>query len=152
NGAGALQFNITGSENTATGVVALASNTEGNNNTANGEFALFFNSTGSNNVAVGQGAGSNATTGSNNVYIGTGMAGVAGESKACSVASIDGQPSASGVAVLINSSGKLGTTTSSRRFKECIKPMDNSSEALFALKPVTFRYKRQLDPQGIQQW
>jgi hypothetical protein len=80
------------------------------------------------------------------------MNGVAGESNACYIQSIDGQTSASGVAVLINSSGKLGTTTSSRRFKQDIKPMDNASEALFALQPVTFRYKKELDPQGIQQW
>jgi hypothetical protein len=31
--------------------------------------------------------------------------------------------------------------SSSRRFKEEIKPMERASEALFALKPVTFHYK-----------
>ena len=103
-------------------------------------------------MALGFEAGKNATTGSGNVYIGTGMQGVAGESNACYIASIDGQTSASGVAVLINSSGKLGTSTSSRRYKEDITPMNNSSEALFSLKPVTFRYKKELDPRGIQQW
>jgi hypothetical protein len=110
------------------------------------------NTSGANNTAIGLAAGFNQTTGSNNVYIGASMYGVAGESNACYIASIDGQTSATGVAVLINSSGKLGTTTSSRRFKEGIKPMDNTSEALFALKPVTFRYKKELDPQGIQQF
>jgi len=54
--------------------------------------------------------------------------------------------------VFINSDGKLGTTTSSRRFKEEIKPMERASEALFALKPVTFRYKKGIDPQGIPQF
>ncbi len=27
--------------------------------------------------------------------------------------------------------------------------MERASEALFALKPITFRYKRRIDPQGI---
>src|SRR5204863_566376 len=48
--------------------------------------------------------------------------------------------------------GRLGTMTSSRRFKEEIKPMDKASEALFALKPVTFRYKKEIDPDGIPQF
>jgi uncharacterized coiled-coil protein SlyX len=54
--------------------------------------------------------------------------------------------------VYINAYGKLGTTTSSRRFKEDIKPMNDASEALFALKPVTFRYKKEIDPKGIPQF
>jgi len=54
--------------------------------------------------------------------------------------------------VFINSSGKLGTTTSSRRFKEEIKPMDKSSEAVLALTPVTFRYKKEVDSDGIPQF
>ena len=152
NGALALQSNTTGFDSTATGTGALNANTTGGENTAIGNNALFANTTGGGNTALGFSAGSNATTGNNNVYIGSLMLGVAGESNACYIASIDGQTSPSGVAVLINSSGKLGTATSSRRFKEGIKPMDSASEALFALKPVTFRYKRELDPQGIQQW
>ena len=54
--------------------------------------------------------------------------------------------------VLVNSNNKLGTTTSSRRFKKDIKPMDKSSEALLALKPVTFRYKKEIDPTGKSQF
>ena len=57
-----------------------------------------------------------------------------------------------GTAVVINSDGKLGTTTSSRRFKDEIKPMEQASEALFSLKPVTFRYKKAIDPQGMPQF
>jgi hypothetical protein len=57
-----------------------------------------------------------------------------------------------GAAVFVNSSGKLGTITSSRRFKEEIEPMAQASEGLFALKPVTFRYKKGIDPQGIPQF
>ena len=51
--------------------------------------------------------------------------------------------------VVVNSSGKLGVTASSARFKEAIKPMDCASETILALKPVTFRYKHELDPDGI---
>src|SRR6266540_946892 len=148
----ALDSNTTGNNNTANGYQALTSNTEGDQNTANGTVALFNNTTGTGNVALGNGAGFNATTGNLNVYIGAGMVGVADESNACYIASIFGQTSVNGVPVLINSDNKLGTTTSSKRFKEEIKPMDNASEALFALKPVTFRYKKQIDPQGIPQF
>jgi hypothetical protein len=57
-----------------------------------------------------------------------------------------------GTPVFINEVGQLGTTTSSRRFKEEIKPMEHSSEAVFALKPVTFRYKKAIDPAGTSQF
>src|SRR5262249_47214143 len=77
--------------------------------------------------------------------------GVAGENNACYIASIFGQTSADGIPVLINASNKLGTATSSKRFKEDIKPMNKSSEALFALKPVAFRYKKEIDPAGTSQ-
>ena len=59
---------------------------------------------------------------------------------------------ASGVGVIVNSSGQLGTVLSSARFKEAIKPMDKASEAILRLKPVTFRYKQELDPDGIPQF
>src|SRR6478672_8631724 len=146
----ALQANTSGGANTASGFHALFSNTTGVGNTANGDGALNSNTTGSGNTAVGDGAGA-AATGNNNVYIGPGMNGVAGENNACYIASIFGQTSANGIPVLINSNSKLGTATSSVRFKEDIKPMDNVSEALFALKPVTFRYKKEIDPAGMHQ-
>ncbi|PYL75429.1 MAG: hypothetical protein DMF26_08285 [Verrucomicrobia bacterium] len=65
------------------------------------------------------------------------------------IAGISGQTASGGVAVYINSDGKLGTLTSSARFKTEIKPMDESSEAILALKPVTFHYKHEIDPKGI---
>jgi hypothetical protein len=80
------------------------------------------------------------------------MAGVNGESNSCYIGSIFGQTSSGGTPVYINSAGKLGTTTSSRRFKEDIKPMNDASEALFALQPVTFRYKKEIDPKGLPQF
>ena len=120
--------------------------TTGFNNTAIGDQALFANTTGFDNVALGTGAGFSATTGAANVYIGAGMNGVAGESNSCYIASIFGQTTTSGIPVLINSNNKLGTTTSSKRFKEDIKPMDKASEPLFSLKPVSFHYKKDIDP------
>jgi hypothetical protein len=152
NGASALRANIFGDNNTAIGLSALFSNTAGAFNTAVGVEALFSNTIGNNNTALGFSAGLNQTTGGNNVYIGAGIPGVAGESDACYIGSIFGQTSASGTPVFINSFNKLGTTTSSKRFKEEIKPMDKASKALLALKPVTFRYKKEIDPAGTSQF
>src|SRR5207244_11971194 len=70
----------------------------------------------------------------------------------CYLAGITGQTASGGVAVFINPSGKLGTLTSSARFKDDIKPMANASESILALKPVTFRYKEEIDPDGIPQF
>ena len=166
-GAGALNFNTTGDGNTANGVDALAGNTTGVGNTADGIEALFFNETGANNTAVGADALHNVTTGSRNIALGVnagsaitanndviciGAPGPATVSDACFIGHIFGTTSSGGTAVFINSDGRLGTTTSSRRFKEEIKKMELSSEALYALKPVTFRYKKEFDPQGILQF
>ena len=147
-GAAALLFNTTGSGNTALGAAALLDNTDGNSNTAMGVQAL-ENTTGSGNTALGAFAGFQQTTGNNNVYIG--VQGIAGESDTCYIRSIHGQTSANGIPVLINSDHKLGTNTSSKRFKQDIKTMDKASEALFSLKPVSFRYKKEIDPAGTSQ-
>ena len=151
-GTAALLNNTIGTANTATGLGVLLANTTGMGNTAIGASALGGNTTGDDNTAIGNLAGANQSTGSGNVYIGTGMLGVAGESNACYIRSIFGQTSASGIPILINSNNKLGTTTSSKRFKDQIKPMDKASEAILALKPVTFHYKKELDPEGIPQF
>jgi hypothetical protein len=149
-GDSALFRNTTGANNTAAGVGALFSNTTGGFNTATGLNALVNNTTGNNNVALGALAGSSQTTGSNNIYIGGNIPGVAGESDACYIASIFGQTSADGIAVLINSSNKLGTATSSERFKKDIATMNKTSEAVLSLRPVTFHYKS--DAKGIPQF
>jgi trimeric autotransporter adhesin len=149
-GAGALFINTTGSQNTANGYQALFSNTTGNLNTALGERALQNNTNGNFTTALGIGAGFSAT-GSNNVYIGAFSDGVAGENDACYIVNIFGGTSANGIPVLINGANKLGTNTSSKRFKQEIKAMDKASEALFSLKPVSFRYKKEVDPAGTSQ-
>ena len=149
----ALQANSFGALNTANGFKALFSNNSGGSNTAEGDLALYNNTSGSSNVAVGTSAGFNATTGNNNVYIGGGMLGVAGESDSCYIASIYQRPSGpNSLPVAIGDNGKLGAVASSRRFKREIKPMDRSSEAILALKPVMFRYKKEIDPVGTSQF
>jgi hypothetical protein len=157
----ALQSNTTGDDNTATGGNTLEFNTTGDANTANGYLALFNNTTGSNNIALGYGAGQNLTTGNSNIDIGN--LGVAGESRTIrigtkgthghtAIAGISGVTVAAGVGVIIDTSGHLGTVVSSEHFKDNIKPMDKTSEAILSLKPVTFRYKKALDPKGISQF
>jgi Chaperone of endosialidase len=119
------------------------------------------NKTGGNNIALGYLAGYNLTSGSNNIDIGNkGVAaeantiriGTAGKQTATYVAGISGVTVASGLGVIIDTNGHLGTVVSSERFKDQIKPMDKASEAILALKPVTFRYKKELDPEGIPQF
>ncbi len=149
NGYGALQLNTTGNDNTATGGSALGTNTIGSSNTATGVLAL-YNNTGSNNIAFGFAAGYNLTTGNKNIYIGN--AAVASESTTTRIGSVQTRTFIAGirgrttgvanaVPVLIDSADQLGTASSSRRFKKEIKPMDQTSEAILGLKPVTFHYK-----------
>ena len=155
----ALLF-TTGSENTANGSAALQSNTTGSDNTANGVEALFFNTTGSSNIALGVSAGQNLTTGNNNIDIGN--PGVAAEANTIRIGTVGTQTKTfiagisgagvTGVAVKVNAAGQLGTAPCSERFKDAIKPMDKASEAVLALKPVTFHYKKELDPDGTPQF
>ena len=160
NGMQALLSN-TGSDNTANGFSALLNNTTGRNNTALGNNALFNNATGNNNTALGAAAGINLTNGSNNVYIGafgatsesnTIRIGRAGLQTAVFVTGIWGATAPGGAPVVIDGFGHLGTLTSSARYKDAIKPMDKASEAIFALQPVTFHYKKELDPKAIPQF
>jgi len=145
----ALAANDTGVQNTATGAAALYDNTTGNYNTAVGVQALENNTTGSGNIALGLNAGSGITTANNVISIGIGGQDV---SNSCYIGRIFGATSSGGAAVFVNADGRLGTATSSKRFKEDIKPMNNASEALFSLKPVSFRYKKEIDPQSIPQF
>jgi Chaperone of endosialidase len=149
-GFAALSRTTTGQHNTATGDEALGSNTTGSFNTADGAHSL-ENNTGFGNTALGFGAGANVTTATNVICLGAGVLG-ANENNSCFIGNVFNRTSPVGAAVFVNSSGKLGTITSSRRFKEEIEPMAQASEGLFALKPVTFRYKKGIDPQRIPQF
>ena len=160
-GQAALRNNTTGTSNTATGSSALRVNTTGNDNTAIGHRALDNNPTGSSNIALGFFAGTNLTTGDNNIDIGNrGVAadesntiriGTQGTQTKTFIAGISGAV-VMGPAVHVSSSGQLGAQASSRRFKDDIKPMDKASEAILALKPVSFRYKQEIDPDRTPQF
>ena len=141
----ALFFNTTGNHNTADGDIALLHNGTGDFNTAIGAHALNRNTAGSSNVALGFQAGFNIT-GSGNVCIGENIVGVAGENNVTRIRNVGSTVQANSIFVTVGAGGKLGRQVSSRRYKDDIKPMDKASEALFALKPVSFRYKQEIDP------
>jgi hypothetical protein len=164
----ALATNNTGMFNTAIGTLALSASTTDDANTAVGHAALlnFSNitipfsggntavgqgalsndTTGAGNTALGADAGSNVTTANNVICIGANVAGN-NVDNSCYIGNIFNATSSGGIGVFVNSNGRLGTVTSSRRFKEDIKPIDQGSEGLYALEPVTFRYKKDIDPE-----
>ena len=162
-GRDALSTNITGNNNTAVGrnallhnsgdlnvamgVDALNNNNSGAGNTAIGTNTLFDNTSGSANIAIGD-TGRGLISGSFNVYIGAvgAVAGVADEVGHTYIANINSTVVDETLVQVDLSTGLLGHSTSSRRYKEDIQPMNNSSEALYQLKPVTFRYKKNIDP------
>src|SRR5947209_17986905 len=74
-----------------------------------------------------------------------------GTQTATYIAAISGATVPTGVPVIVDTTGHLGTTTSSARFKDAIKPMDKESDALLALKPVMFQYKKELVPKDVPQ-
>ena len=142
------------------GGFALYKNKLAGSNTAVGTNAL-ANNTGTQNIALGASAGVNLTTGNYNICIGN--KGYAGENRRIRIgtqgtqydtyiAGISGVVVPNGVSVLIDSTGKLGTTTSSARFKENIQSMGKASETILALKPVTFHYKKELDADRVPQF
>jgi hypothetical protein len=156
-----LHGSTAGNNNTAVGWHAMTDNATGSMNTGIGCDALANTSTGGVNIAIGFRAGFNITTGSNNIDIGNG--GVVGDTNSIrigtrsiqrntAIAGISGSVIPNGVGVIIDTIGHLGTIQSSERYKEAVQPMDESSEAILALQPVTFRYKKELDPAGIPQF
>ena len=148
----ALRSNTTGDGNTASGDRALSSNTEGISNTAIGFEALIFNDIGNDNTALGTTAGRDIT-GSGNVCIGEGMYGEAGVSDRTYIRNVHTltQNFSAGVNDYVTvrlSDGRLGHTAvvSSQRYKQDIHPLAGASEGLYALKPVSFRLKKEFDP------
>jgi hypothetical protein len=176
NGFVALQFNTTGGGNTAIGLGALFSNTEGVGNTAVGAptdlpqttAALGSNIDGAYNTAVGQGALNNNTTGDSNTALGNSAGGdvitasnvicvgadVAGAdvSNTAWMGNVYGVTTQSGTTapVVVSDTGQLGTIASSERFKKDIAGMENASDAILSLRPVTFHYKT--DSKGTPQF
>lgn len=159
-GSSALGNTSSGGWNTAVGADSLSRSADGSQNTALGYFTLFNLLTGSSNLAIGYAAGANLTTGSGNILIGNN--GVSAESNTIRIGAaphndtyiegIFGQTAASGVNVLVNSSAKLGTTTSSRRFKTDIASLDHASELIARLRPVSFLYRQDLDQTATPQF
>jgi hypothetical protein len=167
-GAGALFNNTDGNSNNAVGFNALGANEDGLFNNAIGFGAMADNLSGAGNVAIGDSAGA-GVEGDFNIYIGFAAGPAPSPSPvpesetirigdvfntACYIGGIDGATvdPGTGTAVFVDADGKLGTVVSSKRFKEDIKAMDKASEAIEALQPVTYHYKKQLDPRGIQQF
>jgi hypothetical protein len=150
----------TGGGNVAVGALAFDLNTSGTGNTAIGGSALGAFTSGNYNIALGSGAGDSLITGNNNIDIGS--PGVAGDNGAIRIgygvnqtsAYIDGiyGTTVSGVAVQVNSGGQLGVASSSRRFKQDIQNMADTSDELLTLRPVTFKYKPEIEPQGLPQF
>jgi hypothetical protein len=156
-----LYANTTGNNDTAYGVNALNTNTNGSGNTAIGFGALGGNTSGSQNVALGYDAGIAITTGSYNITIfdqgnssdnNTIRIGTQGTQTSTYIAGIYGATASGGCPVYANSAGQLGVICSSRRYKDDIQSMANTSDVLLSLRPVTFRYKPELDPKGIPQF
>ncbi len=158
--------------NTALGSISLTALTSGFQNTAVGRRALEFLTSGNNNVAVGWRVGDGLTTGNGNTFIGFQggsnegpnvdnviCVGTRGDTNGgettpnrCYIGQIFGITTGNtGSPVLIDFDGQLGTISSSRRFKKDIKPMDQASEAILALKPVTFHYKDRRDGKKAQE-
>jgi hypothetical protein len=161
-GVGAATWHLQGDHNTAIGVLAMNNGLYGSDNTAVGYNALpQLINTANNNIALGANAGSLIYFGSFNIDIGnpgvygesnTIRIGTAENSTATFIAGISETTVPNGVGVVVNSRGRLGTLTSSERFKDAVRPMDKESEAIRALKPVTFHYKEEFDPDGIPQF
>jgi hypothetical protein len=149
-GAYALENNIDGFENEAFGDVALNSVTHGSQNVAIGDEAGISITTGSGNTLIGKAAGL-IVTGDGNVCLGADVIGVAGVDNTTWIRNVY-ESVATGRIVYVNSDGKVGTLASSRRFKEGIKPMNEASEAILGLKPVTFRYKKEIDSNRAPQF
>lgn len=150
-----LFVNGTGGYNVGDGMDTLLSNTTGGYNVAVGPAALMYLVSGYYNVSMGLLAGASYTGGeSNNIALSNyGVAGDMGvirigspfnQTKAF-VAGIYGSTVASGIPVFVNSSGQVGTATSSLRFKEEVADLGAASDELMRLRPVSFRYKPAYD-------
>jgi len=171
----ALFANTSGLNNTADGYQALLANTTGFNNVAEGNAALDVNVGGSMNTAVGVAAlGSNAgsdnnialgfnagflVTGSSNICIGnvgtstdTNIIRIGDKQAKTFIAGIKNTAVSGSTVTIDATTGQLGISVSSERFKENIHDIGDASDVLLALRPVEFQYKPEIDPQGTPQY
>jgi hypothetical protein len=140
----ALENNVV-EDNNAVGHQALQNNTTGLFNNAFGWHALISNVTGDSNTAIGDFAGA-LITGDGNLCIGAGVGGIPGENNTTRIKNITTTPFTTGGFFLYEVNGAIGVFTSSRKFKDDIKPIDKASETIYSLNPVTFRAKPGADP------
>ena len=144
----ALSSNTVGGGNTAFGTGALFNNTTGLLNSAFGFAALTNLAIGGGNTASGEAAGFDLTSGDGNVYIGANVTGQASENNHTYIRNIETTTVSGGGTDTVTvdlTTGLLGHLSSSRRYKEDIKPMENASETLYRLNPVTYHYKKEID-------
>lgn len=169
-GASALRSNVSGTGNIALGENSLRNNVGGGRNIAIGQNTMFWNAegarntgiglaaldaltTGDGNTALGDNAGRSLVTGSNNIYLGnagqnteSGVIRIGDPALATSayIAGVHGNsPISAAIEVMISSDGRLGSTLSSRRFKEDVESLDTSAGRVMQLRPVRFRYLEQ---------
>jgi len=130
-----MEYNVDGSFNCAFGLLALSADNGQTDSSAN--------------TAIGNRAGYGLRTGIGNVYIGEQeMARDPDESYHTYIHNINTTSVSGGFADTVTidlKTGLLGHLTSSRRHKEDIKTMDDASETLYRLRPVTYRYKKEID-------
>ena len=181
-GVNALNDIVSGGSNVAVGTGALGQATDASDNVAMGRGALFqVNASsgaadgnvavgsvagttlkeGAYNIFVGWGAGINLTSGNNEILIGADVAGTesgtirigtSGTHKDAYLAGVFGSTVASGAAVYVDGGGKLGTITSSRRYKDDIQDMAGDSDVVMKLRPVSFLYRPDLDETRTRQY
>jgi hypothetical protein len=118
------------------------------------------------NIAIGYTTGSAWTTAStDNIYLGHAIAGVAGEDNVMRLGNGTGTgngqiaksfisgirgtttDAADAIAVLISSTGQLGTVSSSIKVKDNVVDMGSASSDVLNLRPVMFNYKTSKDVQ-----
>lgn len=158
NGFAALLSLTTGDFNTANGMDALRALTSGDDNTADGVYSLGLLTVGNHNTALGYEAGVNVTSGTNNIEIGNAGAGSdnqtirLGDSQTSTFIAGIYNSTVTAAQVYVNANGRLGIFSSSRRYKDNIQTLGEASAALYALRPVTFKYKPGIDSGGVPQF
>jgi len=141
----AMLNNVSGGSNTAVGQAVMLNNHTGNANIAIGVQALGNNDSGNGNIVLGNVAGSGITTANNVICIGLGGANVDNRTYIANINTTTVSGGGTDTVTVDLSTGLLGHLSSSRRYKEEIQPMNNSSETLYRLKPVTYRFKKEID-------
>ena len=122
------------------------------NNTAVGANTLPLPKGGQNNIAIGYQAGINLQGGDNSIEIGNHGDLGGGDDDTIRIGDVQTRAFIAGIygtttgstttlPVIVDSNGQLGTAVSSERFKKDIKPMEETSQSILALKPVSFHYK-----------